>query len=110
MLFIYTIDTKYWSQDMARPLSVITLGLSPNVNLNMVSTVSGVLYDVRTGFIYGAVEATEKQTQLTSWWTNEDAVDQTRRQTERTGFIKMLDEFEKLWIGVAAEQRVLTAR
>lgn len=110
MLFLYTVDTKFWSDDMATPLSVVTLGLSPNVNLHMVSTLSGVLYDVRTGFVYGAVEATEKQKQLTSWWTNEEAADQARLRVERIAFEKMLDEFEKLWIGVAAERRVVTAR
>jgi hypothetical protein len=105
MLFIYTVDTKYWSEDMARPLSVVTLGLSPSVNLHMISTLSGVLYDVRTGFIYGAVEATEKQKQLTSWWANSDSADQARLRVERIAFEKMLDEFEKLWIGVVAERR-----
>jgi hypothetical protein len=109
MLFVYTVDTKYWSEDMARPLSVVTLGLSPNVNLHMISTLSGVLYDVRTGFVYGAVEATEKQKQITSWWANSDSADQARLRVERIAFDKMLDEFEKLWIGVAAEQRALTA-
>ncbi|MEN8128286.1 MAG: hypothetical protein ABFR90_10865 [Planctomycetota bacterium] len=104
MLFLYTVDTKYWSEDNAKPLSVVTLGFSPSVNLHMVSTLSGVLCDVRTGYIYGTVEATEKQKQLTSWWANSDTADQARLRVERIAFEKMLDEFEKLWIGVAAER------
>ncbi len=104
MLFLYTVDTKYWSEDNAKPLSVVTLGFAPSVNLHMVSTLSGVLCDVRTGYVYGAVEATEKQKQLTSWWANSDTADQARLRVERIAFEKMLNEFEKLWIGVAAER------
>jgi hypothetical protein len=104
MLFLYTVDTKYWSEDNAKPLSVVTLGFAPSVNLHMVSTISGILCDVRTGYIYGTVEATEKQKQLTSWWANSDTADQARLRVERIAFEKMLDEFEKLWIGVAAER------
>ena len=104
MLFLYTVDTKYWSEDNAKPLSVVTLGFAPSVNLHMVSTLSGILCDVRTGYIYGTVEATEKQKQLTSWWANSDTADQARLRVERLAFEKMLDEFEKLWIGVAAER------
>lgn len=103
MLFLYTVDTKYWSDDMAKPLSVITLGFSPNVNLHMVTTVSGVLYDVRTGFVYGTVEATEKQDQLTSWWANSDSVDQARLRVERIAFEKMLDEFSSMWVQVVVD-------
>ena len=104
MLFLYTVDTKYWSEDNAKPLSVVTLGFAPSVNLHMVSTISGILCDVRTGYIYGTVEATEKQKQLTSWWANSDTADQARLRVERIAFEKMLDEFEKLWIGVATER------
>lgn len=104
MLLLYTVDTKYWSEDNAKPLSVFTLGMAPSVNLHMVSTLSGVLCDVRTGYIYGTVEATEKQKQLTSWWANSDTADQARLRGERAAFVKMLDQFEKLWIGVAAER------
>ncbi|MEN6306204.1 MAG: hypothetical protein ABFD91_00485 [Anaerohalosphaeraceae bacterium] len=104
ILILYTVDTKFWSEDAAAPLSVITLGLSPSVTVNMVSTVSAVLIDVRTGYIYGMAEATDKQTQLSAWWTNESAVDQSRQRTERAAFEKMLTELEKLWIQLAMEK------
>jgi hypothetical protein len=104
ILFLYTVDTKFWSEDAVAPLSVVTLGLSPSVTVNMVSTVSGVLMDVRTGYIYAMMDATEKQTQLSSWWTNGSAVDQSRQRTERAAFEKMLDEFEKVWIQMVVEK------
>lgn len=104
ILFLYTVDTKFWSEDAVAPLSVITLGLSPSVTVNMVSTVSAVLMDVRTGYIYAMMDATEKQTQLSSWWTNESAVDQSRQRTERAAFEKMLDEFEKTWNRMVVEK------
>ena len=107
MLLLYTVDTKFWSEDSAKPLSVVTLGFSPTVNVHMISTISGVLMDVRTGYVYGAMEATEKQTQLSSWWSNEDTIDQSRLRVEQIAFDKMLDEFEKLWIGVVAERKAI---
>ncbi len=107
MLLLYTVDTKFWSEDSAKPLSVVTLGFSPTVNVHMISTISGVLMDVRTGYVYGAIEATEKQTQLSSWWANEDTIDQSRLRVEQIAFDKMLDEFERLWIGVVAERKAV---
>lgn len=110
MLYIYTVDTKYWTDDQSRPLSVITVGLAPTVNLHMISTVSGVLYDVRTGYVYGAVEATEKQDQVTSWWSNQDDVDRARLVVERKSFVKMIDELEKLWTSVVAERSTVIVK
>ena len=107
MLLLYTVDTKFWSEDSAKPLSVVTLGFSPTVNVHMISTISGVLMDVRTGYVYGAIEATEKQTQLSSWWANADTIDQSRLRVEQIAFDKVLDEFEKLWIGVVAERKAI---
>lgn len=100
MLYIYTVDTKYWTDDQSKPLSVFTIGLADTVNLHIISTVSGVLFDVRTGYLYGSVEATEKQDQVTSWWTNLDEVDRARLQVERKAFVKMTDELQKLWTNV----------
>jgi hypothetical protein len=97
MLFVYTIETVFTSQDDLTPLSVVTLGLSPTVWVHMTSTASGILMDTRTGFLYGAVEASDKHKQQTSWFTNQNTIDQSRRITERNAFEKLVVEFEKLW-------------
>ncbi len=103
MILIYTFDTDFSSDDFLRPLTVITLGLSPNKLVRMSTTASAVLLDVRTGYVYGACESTVRRKQLASAWTSRDAVDHSRRKTEREAFELLLTDFEKLWKGVAGD-------
>jgi hypothetical protein len=102
MLLVYTLDTTFQVQDVAAPLSVITLGLSPNQVAHVICTASAVLMDTRNGYVYGVAEATDRQSQLASAWTSEAAVDQTRRRVEAKAFAKLVDELERTWPGVVA--------
>lgn len=102
MVLIYTLDTSFRVQDVAAPLSVITLGLSPNQVAHVTCTASAVLLDTRNGYVYGIAEATEQQDQLASAWTCDAAVDQTRRRVEGKAFAKLATEFEQTWMGVVA--------
>ena len=72
MLLVYTLDTTFHVQDVAAPLSVVTLGLSPNEVAHVVCTASAVLLDTRNGYVYGIAEATDRQQQLASAWTSGD--------------------------------------
>ena len=103
MLLIYTLDTTFTVEDAVLPLSVITLGLSPNQVAHVVCTASAILMDTRNGYIYGVAEATERQSQLASAWTSEAAVDQTRLRTEAKAFDKLADQLQATWAGVARE-------
>jgi hypothetical protein len=100
MLLIYTIDTQFVVEDKAAPLTVVTLGLSPNQQARVVSTASAVLMDTRNGYVYGVAEATENDNRLTSAWTSSDAVDESRRRAETRAFEKLVGELETMWIGV----------
>lgn len=102
MVLIYTLDTSFRVQDVAAPLSVITLGLSPNQVAHVNCTASAVLLDTRNGYVYGIAEATDEQDQLASAWTSDAAVDQTRRRVEGKAFAKLATEFEQTWTGVVA--------
>ena len=97
MILIYTFDTDFSSDDFLRPLTVITLGLSPNKWVRVSTTASAVLLDVRTGYVYGACESTARRKQLASAWTSRDAVDHSRRKTEREAFEQLLGGFEEMW-------------
>ncbi len=97
MLLAYTIDTAFFDHDDARPLSIISLGLSPTVEIRVVTTASALLMDAHTGYLYGTLESTEQLRQKTSWMTNIDAYDALRLRTERLAFEKMLTEFEQSW-------------
>lgn len=97
MILIYTFDTDFSTDDFLRPLTVITLGLSPNKLVRVSTTASAVLLDVRTGYVYGACESTARRQQLASAWTSRDAVDHSRRKTEREAFEQLLGGFAEMW-------------
>jgi hypothetical protein len=97
MLLIYTLDTNYYIRDMAAPLSVVTLGFSPNQQARVTTTASAVLMDTRNGYIYGLAEASDSYNRLASAWTNGDAVDAARIKTESAAFEKLIVELEKTW-------------
>jgi len=97
MLLIYTLDTTFHTRDEVVPLTVITLGLSPNQVVHVISTASAILIDTRNGYLYGYAEATEKTDQLTSGWTKVPAIDAARRRAEEKSFEKLTHELEKTW-------------
>lgn len=101
MLLVYTLDTTFQVQDVAGPLTVLTLGLSPNQFAHVLCTASAVLLDTRNGYVYGVAEATEQQKQLADAWTSDNAVDQTRRRVEGKAFAKLVGNLQETWAGVA---------
>lgn len=103
ILVLYTFDTKFFVRDFAQPVSMFTLGLSPNKKAYVTTTASAILLDTRTGFVYGGAESTAKSSQLANGWTSEDAVDDTRLRTERESFDKLVAELEKTWAGVVRQ-------
>lgn len=102
MLFIYTFDTRFGSETVVPALGVITLGLFPSEQARVSSTVSGVLVDTRTGFVYGTVEATSSKTQAANKWTTREAIDQSRRRAEAEAFAKLVDRIEGMWTTVTS--------
>jgi len=101
MLLVYSLDTRFnvESTDIG-PLALISLGFLPNKKAQVSTTASAALFDVRTSFVYGAVEATAKDQQRATVWSSEEAIDSARLKTEAASFQQLLGEFEKLWKGV----------
>lgn len=97
LVFLYTFDTSFFGTDIAKPLTVITLGLSPTRKIRAITTASALLMDTRTGYIYSAYEVTEKAETLATSWGNRDSADKTRRKTEQESFRKLVDEFILTW-------------
>ena len=100
MVLIYTIDTTFSLNDEAAALTVLTLGVSPNQVVHMISTASAVLLDTRDGYLYGYAEATERQDQLANSWGADATVDDARRRTEGRAFGKVVDQLEKTWVTI----------
>jgi hypothetical protein len=104
LLLVYTLDTAFRVKDHdIGPLGVITLGFLPNHEARITTTASAVLFDVRTAYVYGLVEATEYEEQMASAWTADEAVEEARKRAERRAFEKMLDEFTLTWKGTVEE-------
>ena len=97
LVFLYTFDTSFLDTDMAKPLSVITLGLSPTRKISAVTTCSALLMDTRTGYIYSAYEATERQQTLSTSWGSRDTADEMRRTLEQNAFKKLVDDLAASW-------------
>ena len=100
MLLIYTIDTTFRVEDHLAPLTVVTLGLSPNMSAQVVSTASAVLMDTRNGYLYGYSEATDHGVQLTNGWMTESAVEDAIKRTESRAFGKLTVDLQNTWGGV----------
>lgn len=96
-VLLYTLDTSFRSNDVLKPLSVVTLGLSPTQSFRVTSSASALLMDTRTGFIYGAIEELSADSGLATGWGKSDAMDKVRLQTERAAFDKLLTSFAGMW-------------
>ncbi len=105
LVFLYTFDTSFFDTDVAKPLTVITLGLSPTRKISAATTASALLIDTRTGYIYSAYEVTEKAQTLSTSWGSRDSADETRRKTEKEAFKKLMDDFIVTWPKVLERHR-----
>jgi hypothetical protein len=102
LVFLYTFDTSFFDTDIAKPLTVITLGLSPTRKINVTTTASALLLDTRTGYVYSAYEVTQRADTRSTSWGSQDAADETRQRNERASFQKLMDEFVTAWPKVLA--------
>lgn len=110
MLLVYTFDTAFRVKDHdLGPLTIITLGFLPNKRAYVTTTASAVLYDVRTGHIYGLAEATCRTSHLAGTWSRQKVIDNARLDTERGAFAKLIDEFAATWAAVLKEYAPKTA-
>ncbi len=97
LVLLYTFDTVFFDAHKGKALSVITLGLSPNRKIYATTTATAMLIDTRTGYIYSAYEATERNhAHSTSWGTRETA-DQVRRDTETKAFAQLIKNMVEDW-------------
>ncbi|MEO7497164.1 MAG: hypothetical protein ABIT83_19520 [Massilia sp.] len=97
MVLLYTFDTAFYDHDLAKPLSVITLGFSPTCKIAAVTTASALLLDTRSGYVYAAYETTKKAGTLSTSWGSGDAADGVRRDNERAAFTQLVDEIVASW-------------
>ncbi len=101
LLLVYTIDTAFTVEGKPLgPLELVSLGLIPHKKAHVTATVSGVLVDVRTGYVYGTGEATAEEQQRANVWSQYEAINRSRLLAEEQAFDNFVDEFSRLWKGV----------
>ncbi len=104
MVLVYTFNTVFHVKGQSLgPLSVITLGFLPNKMAHVTTTVSGVLFDVRTSHVYGLAEASHTRQELASRWSKQQAIDNARLDTEKEAFAKFVTAFAETWTGVVRQ-------
>ncbi|MFT3867278.1 MAG: hypothetical protein QM715_02160 [Nibricoccus sp.] len=97
LVFIYTFETTFRDKNTSVPLTTITLGLSHTKKIEISATVSGLLMDTRTGYIYSVYETTDRDEVASSIWKSDEVADETRRKTEKRAFDKLVDEIVASW-------------
>jgi hypothetical protein len=97
MVLLYTFDTAFHNADASDTLNVISLGFFPDRKVTVHVTASALVIDTRTGFIYAALEANEKQQLPSNIWETSEVADRARLDAEKTAFQSLLGEFEKNW-------------
>jgi len=104
LLLMYTVDTSFGT-DIERigPLQTVSLGFFPNRKSFVDATTSVMLLDVRSGFVYGTVEATETRNQRSNLWGTTAAIDKARREAEKASFQKALEQTKELLAAVTEE-------
>jgi hypothetical protein len=105
LVLVYSLDTRFEVDSTPiGPLALISLGLLPNKQAQVLTTASGALFDVRRGFVYGTVEWTARESQRATFWSTEDAIDSARRKAETDAFQGLVDQFEDLWIEIVSDE------
>jgi hypothetical protein len=97
LLFLYTFETTHIRNNTFPLLSLITLGLAPTDRYSVNTSLSAVLIDVRTGFVYGTLNETEKYDGLTISWNTDSALESARKKTEGKAFGKLVEELSPMW-------------
>ena len=107
LLLIYTLDTRFRVKDHdVGPLNYIALGNLRNQEAMVTTTASAAFLDVRTGYLYGTAEATASNSQKSSIWRTEEAVDEAREKTEQQAYAELVPAVEAAWAGIVGRYDV----
>jgi len=105
LLLVYTLDSSVRRDHVLMPVAVLTLGALAFDRVHVVSTASALLLDTRTGFVYGAAEATARD----DGWQHllfSSSFEAQMLAVEGDAFAKLAGEFGELWSGVLASQGI----
>jgi len=99
-VLIITTVTQATDGKIVAPLTELSLGLFPNKRYELVSTALAALVDMRTGYVYGALEESRARSGITMAWGSDDVIRHARTKTERDALEKLVAAFPQFWRGV----------
>lgn len=101
VLLVYTVATSFRVNGHDRdPGGKIALGDKPDADAAVTSIASLAFVDVRTGFTYGATQASATVDGLADAWSSDAALDAKRLDAERQAFAALLVAAGKSWNGI----------
>lgn len=100
LLFIYTFQTTNRDEGEYPILALLTLGFAPTISYRVDTTLSGMLVDAKTGYVYGTLETTAKEEGHSTPWSSGSALNKARHKAESKAFAKLIDEAEIFWNGL----------
>jgi len=93
-ILLYTVDTEFRDKDVIPPLTVLSLSLLTTKHYRIKATMSAILMDTKTGYIYGSLEEASDNQGMRFIF---DGSDGARRNAERSSFEKVLASFDPFW-------------
>lgn len=101
VLLVYTVDTRFLSKTQPyAPGSKLSLGKAPDAP-SIATEAAAVFVDVRTGFVYGAMQAA-KSAPVGAAWNAAKTLDAKRLDVEAQTFSALLEEADKIWGGLVS--------
>jgi hypothetical protein len=105
LLLVYTISTTHRKETRAPLLAFLTLGFAPLEKCRVHSTISALLIDAKTSFIYGSIEESAEKDGYASAWGAGSTLENLRRKAEQEAFSKLTTSAGPFWAGVYAKYR-----
>lgn len=93
-ILLYTVSTQFRNDNVVPPLTALSLGILSVNKYEVSSSASAVLMDVRTGYIYGALEEGNDRSGGSFIFDGSDCI---RKNAERAAFEKLLVSFDPFW-------------
>ena len=110
ILLLYTFNSHVKRNDWFAPLSIASLGTAPTIQVNVTSTVSAILVDSRTGYLYAMIEASGKSYHFAGGLNEDDAKKTATRRADRRALERMVKDFEGAWAEVLRQHAGVSAQ
>lgn len=97
MLAVYRFTTHEKSVEQAALLNTAALGILPTVKQQVVSNVSLIVQDARTGHTYGVMEKQAVEEFRSSMWGSNSSRENAKQRTRSQAFHELMSDLPQFW-------------